>query len=477
MSRNKLYSLSKQGVYSHIKKPKLSISQRIMELCGLEVIDSKTPKYFSDEQLISWRNGLNGFISFSKEILNVELQEYQIEIVTKMFDNRHSVSICGRRSGKTFLCALYVLWRAIINPSEKICLISPSYESSLIIFRQVLEFVARSQELRWDISRDTADELEFRNKSNIKSLSAQSLAIRGRENSIVVIDEVSSLENEEGVMASISPSLASRKGSQLILISTPRARMGILWEAWNSPLYAKSKYPSTANKFLDLEWLELEKQKLPSEIFQMEYEAEWCDATDMFFPSKLINKCIKSYDFVQSPSYDRLYYAGIDIGRLHDSSVLCIVSNNNGEMRVENIIILNNIPFQNQIQRFMRIFDIYRVQQVMIEYAGLSMPVVEQLETEWHKSKIKRFIPTIRTKEENFTKLLNAMEKGNLTIPKHEALLTEMRNFQYIHTARGIKLGHRNPSHHDDCLDALQMAVNLIIKPIYRPYITFGSRT
>jgi len=289
----------------------------------------------------------------------------------------------------------------------------------------------------------------------------------------VIIDEASGLERPDEVMASVSPSLASRKGSQLIMISTPRARQGILWDAWNNPLYAKSKYPSTANKYLDLEWLELEKKKLPAEIYLMEYEAEWCDAQDMFFPTNLMNKCIKSYDFMKFPSYDRLYYIGIDIGRLHDYSVVAVVSKHDNEIKVENIVRFTDIPFQAQISRFIEIFKRYRVQQVQIEYAGLSMPVVEQLEEEWEKSKIKRFIPTLQTKQKNYTKMLNEMEKGKFILPNYAPLLEEMRNFQYIHTSRGIKLGHKNPQYHDDILDAIQMAVNLVIKPEYKPYIAF----
>ncbi|MBI2452342.1 hypothetical protein HYV50_04685 [Candidatus Pacearchaeota archaeon] len=452
-----------------LKKNKLSISQRIMELCSLEVSDSTFPKHFSDEQLLYWRNNIEGFKQFCFEVLNITLQSHQIDIAEKMHNNRHSVFICGRRSGKTLLSALYCLWRALIQPSERITLISPSYESSLIIFRMILEQIAKSEELRWDIKRDTSDELTFQNDSNIKSLSAQSLAVRGRENSIVIIDEASSLENDKEVIASVSPSLASRPNSQLILISTPRSRQGLLWESWNSPLYAKAQYPSTSNKFLDLEWYELEKQKLPIEVFQMEYEAQWCDVVDLFFPLKLINKCKQKYDFINFRDTGKpLYICGIDIGRLHDYSVVVVISKNGEELKVENIFTFYNIPFQAQVSRFMRIFDVFHIDKVVIEHNGLSMPIVEQLENEYDRNKIKRFQPTIKTKEEIYFNLLKKMEEGSLTIPDYEPLINEMRNFQFVYTPKGVKL-HHSSSSSDDILDALAMAVSGVKS--YRPIL------
>lgn len=457
-------------------KHKLSISERIMELLGLELEDSILPKTFTDEQLKNWLEGKEGVVLFVKEALDISLQDFQVDMIEVMLNNRHCCFLMGRRAGKSYTCGLFALYKALLQPNQHILLVSPTQDSSLNLFRIILGFVAKSQEIRWSIRRDTADTLEFKNNSIIRSLSAQSLALRGLENTAVILDEVSSLENPESVMSALTPSLASRTNSQLILISTPRAKQGLLWDAWQNQLYAKRHYPSTINKHVDNSWIELEKQNLPAEIFRMEYLAEWCEDVDVFFKTEVIERCVQNYSLTSFPEPGTKYWAGVDWGAKHDASLITIVGKGaDGVLKVCNIIEMINVPFSVQLQRLGHLHASYQFQLVCVEEAGLSIPLVQELAQD-NSMRLLRFIPTLKNKEEIYLHLLKKMENLELILPKHPKLIYQLKMFQYVVTPSGMKLHHAGQGH-DDFPDSLAFALWAakigLQKPCFR---VFGAK-
>lgn len=246
----------------------------------------------------------------------------------------------------------------------------------------------------------------------------------------------------------------------LILISSPNGCRGKFWESFNSPLFSRMQIPSFKNKYISQEWLDEQKQLMPSNIYQQEILAQFVEIANNFFTSALVEKCSKLYDFVHFPEPGKKYFFGIDIGRVKDCSVICICSIDFDKIvKVENIVEMENKPFSVQIQHIKLLQQQYHPVRITIEKAGLSLPVVEQLRE--MNLPIKEFVPTTDNKAEAYNNLLKEMEQGKIILPaSHQRLQYQLKTFQYEITPQGkMKLHHASELEGDDYCDALAFAL------------------
>jgi hypothetical protein len=457
MSRNNLaVKQSRAGTLSTLEK-KASIqdlSTRIRILKGEELRVAPPKDTFSEEQLKSWLSGSQGCVKFCQEVLGVELQAYQIEMIQQMLDHKRFVAVCGRQVGKDFTASCFVLWQSVCNSNSKILLVSASQRASDLLYNRILNFIANSTELFDSVSKSNSETCTFKNNSEIWSLPATG-QIRGQtEVTHILVNEAFEVPDE--TFSAIEPMLAIRNGS-LYLFSTPRGCQGKLWEAFNSPFYGKMHLPSTANKYLSAEFIETARQTMPASEFDMEINAYFNQNVDNFFNSTLIDSVSYDYSLHDIPE-EKDYFCGIDWGREHDSSVISIVSVDEGNIRVENVIELVKKPFSEQVALISKLHSTYNFKKIVSEYAGLSIPACEQLKEKGLP--VTFFKPTIDSKELAFNFLKKKMEDKQLMIPKSQTKLQyELRMFQYEVTSGGkTKLFHLSKGCDDFC-DSLNYAI------------------
>lgn len=447
-----------KGKIKEMKQTETDLATRIRILKG-ELLREEAPKFaFADDQIKRWLNGVEGCVLFCKEVLNVELQDYQVEMVKNMINHKRNVFLLGRQSGKDFLTACYVLWLCIVNSNEKVLLVSPAQRQSDLLFNRILSHVAKNNELFDSVSKSNMESLEFTNNSKIKNLPSTTY-IRGEsEVTLCIMNEARDFMNGEEVMASILPMLAVSKGS-LVIMSSASGCSGILWDCFNNPLFVKMQLPSSVNKYIDKDWLNEQKQILSSNFYQMEFEAQFSEAIDNFFSVLVIQKCSQSYGFVHFPNPELKYYLGVDWGRTKDSSVLTVVSvNSDGIKKIENIIELFNKPFTIQLETIKNLHNTYNFTKIISEKAGLSLPLCENLKEEGLP--VEDFIPTVDSKAEAFNYLLREMENEKVIIPTHPQLQYELRTFRFEVTPQGkMKLHHASEYGGDDFVDSLCFAI------------------
>jgi len=478
MYRNKLFVKNNQsGTTSSFqrKQKQEDLSTRIRILKGEEIRKTDAICFFNDDQLNSWKdNNVDCCVRFCKEVLNVELQDYQVDIIDKMLKHKRFVGVMGRQSGKDFLLACFTVWQCIINSNSKILLVSASQRASDLLYNRILTFIGLSNELFDSIKQSNMEKCVFKNNSEIWSLPATG-QIRGQtEVSHVIVNEAFEVPDES--FSAVEPMLAVRHGF-LYLFSTPKGCIGRLWDAFNNPLFCKVQLPSTVNKYIPLEYFDLQKQTMDSLECDMEINAQFQETFSAFFKLSTIQSISQEYDLRDSAEQDKDYFLGIDWGRFQDYSVLTIVSKNiiaypsEFEVKTENIIELSKVPFPQQIALIKKLHERYKFIKITPENAGLSIPAVDYL-IEAHLP-IESFTPTLENKEEGYNNLRKLMEDKKVIIPKsHTKLQYELRTFQYELTETGrMKLHHLSNSS-DDFVDSLMMAVHGATKKEYHPYIS-----
>lgn len=450
------------------------LATRIRILTGEEIRKDNPYFSFTDEQIGRWLEK-DGFVLFAKELLNVELQEYQTEMLRKILNQKRVCIVAGRGTGKSFTVAIACLYISITTSNQKILIISPAQRQSDLLYNKILEFIGRNNELFNSVEKSNQESCKFTNNSTLYPLPSTTF-IRGFQNvDFIFCDESAYFLNPDAVWASIEPMLAIKndKGEYgaLVVVGSPSGKMGKLWECFNDPLYAKMQIPSTINKYISQKWIEEQRMSMPTAIFECEIMANFSESVDNFFSTETILKCSKEYDFTSFPAPDMEYFLGVDIGRIKDSSVLTVLSKDkDGHSRVEKILELTNMPFNQQMETIKWLHKTYNFRKICVEKAGLSLPIVEQLKGEGLP--IKEFEPTIDNKAEAYNHLLRQMEDGKIIIPRnHQKLQYELRTFKYEITTQGkMKLHHETELSGDDFVDSLCLAVWAAQKPEWRPF-------
>jgi hypothetical protein len=153
--------------------------------------------------------------------------------------------IVGRGAGKTMLTALYLLYRSVnfsapLMAGENVFAvwISPDRRQSALALKLVKGFLHAVPALERLIISEKNDSIELTNGVVIEIVTASVGAPRGRSYLVVILEEAAffpqdtSANPDVELLRAVRPGLARVPGSVLLVISSPYARRGILWDAF-----------------------------------------------------------------------------------------------------------------------------------------------------------------------------------------------------------------------------------------------------
>lgn len=364
---------------------------------------------------------------------------------------REIVMACGRRFGKSNLAA-YVALKTLLEPNKKIWVVSPTYDLSQKVFNYAVRWfamVAPSQ--RGGISNRPYPKIKTAKGSTLECKSAENpTSLLGEELDLLIIDEASRVPRRVWEQF-LFPTLASRKGSA-IFISTP---MGKNWfyEEW---IKAKDTggaftFPSYTNPHFSRDEWDRAKDKLPTDIFSQEYEADFMDDAAALF--KGVMDCVGPTD--EEPKNDHNYVMGVDLGRHNDFTVLTVLDTyNNHVVYLERF---NKIDYNLQKERIKAVATKYHA-RVLIDSTGVGDPIYEDLNRDGLMIEDYKYTGTT-AKKNLIDKLSIFIQQKRITIPRNDILIDELLSFGYTITDAGtVKYGAPN-GYHDDCVNSLALAI------------------
>ena len=154
--------------------------------------------------------------------------------------------IAGRGSGKSRICALLACCAASQKhqraPGETIfCgIFAPDRRQARITFAYVRGLLRSSPTLEKLIVKETRERIELHGDVAIEVLTASKAAPRGRSYALAIVEEAAYLPSEDRaepdveLLRALRPALARVKGSLLAVVSSPYARRGELWRAYEA---------------------------------------------------------------------------------------------------------------------------------------------------------------------------------------------------------------------------------------------------
>jgi hypothetical protein len=198
-----------------------------------------------------------------------------------------------RQGGKSTTSAILALHTALYRPSSLILLVSPSLRQSSELFRKVTEFRSRLDPPPV-LLENNALSCRLDNNSRIVCLPGDETTVRGfSAPALIIEDEAARVEDQ--LFRAVTPMLATTATGRLILMSTPRGRVGHYWEAWSQGEgWERIAIPATQVARIAPAFLEAERKALGDLWFRQEYACEFLQGADQLFSAADVARAISS---------------------------------------------------------------------------------------------------------------------------------------------------------------------------------------
>lgn len=163
--------------------------------------------------------------------------EYQKRLIDTYHQNRFSISMMPRQTGKSTSAAGYLLWYAMFVPDSTILIAAHKYTGSQEIMQRIrYAYELCPDHIRAGVTSYNKGNLDFENGSRIVSATTTENTGRGMSISLLYADEFAFVRPgiAKEFWTSISPTLAT--GGKAIITSTPNSdedQFALLWKGAN----------------------------------------------------------------------------------------------------------------------------------------------------------------------------------------------------------------------------------------------------
>ena len=181
---------------------------------------------------------------------------------------------------------------AVYEPGALVLLLSPTLRQSGELFKKSIS-VYRTLGRPVPPESETALTLTLENGSRVVSLPGKEGTIRGYSGvRLLIIDEAARVSGD--LYMSTRPMLAV-SGGALMMLTTPYGKRGIFYEEWTGGHgWDRYEVPASQCPRIPAEFLEEERQTLPSWVFRQEYECSFEETEDQVFTTEMVERAVTS---------------------------------------------------------------------------------------------------------------------------------------------------------------------------------------
>jgi Terminase large subunit, T4likevirus-type, N-terminal len=403
--------------------------------------------------------------SFLKSIYGLPLDDVELEIYLRGTgretyiprEQREATLLGGRRGGKTgklgARIAMYEAFRYTRNPRGErrfVMLIAPVIAQAKLAFDFILGEILNSPILRSKIAKVGRNEIELKNGIVIGCYACSLITVRGRAAVAIICDEicfwrneVTSVHNDEEVLAALRPSTATFPTSKIIKISTPNVKRGVVYDEFQRravldhhvwQLSTQELNPTISNEFLEAE------RKRNPEDFKREYLAQFVDSVVSWIEPEVLARCVIKGRMELPPLSSATYAAAIDPAFKHSDFAMAIA-----HQADRDLIVLDRVPFWTGSKRAPLGFQWVcgQVAGILGQY-GLNVLKGDQfaavaIKQEFMKLGISYGEVTFgrNTRGQLFNNLLHVIEQQQIELLDHPELLRQLRSLEVHRSSDG----------------------------------------
>jgi len=366
--------------------------------------------------------------------------------------------VSGRQAGKTKAAQMQVIKWAL-QKKCKIWVVSPTYSQSVKFSKDISKPLSKAGLLVRDNKSQGEILIEFVNSSTIEfksSLSKNSL--RGSTLDFLVLDEGAFI-GQDVVDEVLIPMLITKPNSKMLIVTTPKGKRNWVFKYFNLGLNKSEEYnkyysihfTSKDNPLSDDFIIEDAKKNLPDYIFKQEYLGEFIEnGTELFANHEsifILNEYAK-------PS--NINYAGIDLGRMDDYTVLTIL-NSSGQLVYQYRD--NKKSWNLIVENIVAALKKYNCQAIC-ELNGIGDPLFEMIKNKY--ANVEGFTTSNSSKQNIIEDLMVDFQNVNIQLSTeklNKELRDEILNLEFDYNIKTRKVSYHAPQGlHDDCVMSLCFA-------------------
>ena len=384
--------------------------------------------------------------------------------------SRFRLCLKARQCGMSTTVAAEALWDAVEGKTT--VLASASERQSRELMRRCLKLlplVVAASDGSIKVVKETAEMLELSTGGRVISVPASAATVQGYSASIV-LDEAAWMANAEELWQALAPSITVSGEHRISVLSTPRGKGGLFYKLWNS---ADSKRWSRHRVTIDdaiRGGCQIDREELKAAIAD---EFAWracflCEFVDEQFS-------LLPFDLLQARTDDQLPYhadlscigecselfAGFDVGRKHDLSVLALIERTESGYVSRGFIELRQAPFDEQEGVIEAVLQRANVHRLCIDASGIGLQLSERMKQRfgWKVEPVTFSLPV---KEDLAARMLRVFQRGEIAIPADQNLLADLHSVEKQVTAAGNVryAAPRSEGSHADRFMALALALH-----------------
>ncbi|MCC7435261.1 MAG: hypothetical protein IT363_11290 [Methanoregulaceae archaeon] len=384
------------------------------------------------------------------------------------------VLACGRRWGKTEVCAVEIVAALHADHPTQHLILAPTQDQAALLFDRVIGWLER---LEIDhVVRRTPHPRVHVGPHTIRARSGHvGRSLRGQEATHLVIDEAAFIP--EALITEVAlPMLATTDG-RCTMISTPHGR-NHFWRFFRfgqegqHGVWSRTA-PSAQSPYVSASFLAFQRELISDRAYRVEYEAEFLDGAGCVFRSELVEACLVPRWDAEPRGAVRI---GVDWGRYQDATAVAVVVGSRENPALVELHATGDAPWSEQVRWVAEIVDRYPGSIVTCDATGVGDPLVEALRAATRHATLRPFVFTGTSKPGLIDQLVWLIDNGRLKMTPFPDLLREMQHFQMTLSETGHPRLAASAGFHDDRICALALAVSELPSSLSPGIRTAGSR-
>ena len=317
-------------------------------------------------------------ISLDEGLVPFDLYPYQEQMFKHFNDNRFSIVLACRQSGKSISSVGYLLWYACFHSEKTIAILA----NKGAVAREMLARVTLMLEnlpffLQPGCKALNKGSIEFSNNSRIIASATSGSSIRGMSVNLLFLDEFAFVERANEFYTSTYPVISAGKETKVIITSTANGIGNTFHKIWEGAVQGINEFtPFTVNWYdvpgRDEEW----KAQTIANTSQLQFDQEFGNTffgtgdtlinadTLLSFRAKPPKKVFEGGDLLvyEEPTKSREYIMTVDVskGRGQDYSTFTVIDI--GTRPFKQVAVYRNntispILFPNIIYKYAKLYN------------------------------------------------------------------------------------------------------------------------
>jgi hypothetical protein len=216
-------------------------------------------------------------VHLDKGLVPFELYPYQEKMFNHFEENRFSIVLACRQSGKSISSVGYLLWYALFHPEKTVAVLANKGATAReMLARATLMLENIPFFLQPGCKALNKGSIEFSNNSRIIAAATSGSSIRGMSVNLLFLDEFAFVENAAEFYTSTYPVVSSGKDTKVIITSTANGIGNTYHKIWEGAVQKTNDYKPFRVDWWDVpgrdeEW----KAQTISNTSQLQFDQEF----------------------------------------------------------------------------------------------------------------------------------------------------------------------------------------------------------